>query len=160
MTLTIIFVITYFFGVLPSKCGFPDGSMVKNQPANVADVGSIPGSGRSPGEGNGNPLQYSYLGNPMDRGAWRAIVHGVAKESDMTYQLNILPNDIAGLLGPTIQAEVYDTVVITFKNMASHPVSLHAIGVSYWKSSEGESNALLWFSHTMDRRVLSIRLYS
>lgn len=42
-----------------------------------------------------------------------------------------------GLLGPTIQAEVYDTVVITFKNMASHPVSLHAIGVSYWKSSEG-----------------------
>ena len=160
MTLTIIFVITYFFGVLPSKCGFPDGSMVKNQPANVADVGSIPGSGRSPGEGNGNPLQYYYLGNPMDRGAWRAIVHGVAKESDMTYQLNILPNDIAGLLGPTIQAEVYDTVVITFKNMASHPVSLHAIGVSYWKSSEGESNALLWFSHTMDRRVLSIRLYS
>lgn len=67
---------------------------------------------------------------------------------------------LAGLLGPTIQAEVYDTVVITLKNMASHPVSLHAIGVSYWKSSEGESNALLWFSHTMDRRVVSIRSYS
>ena len=47
--------------------------------ANAGDVGSIPGSGRSPGEGNGNPLQYSCLENPMDRGAWRAIVHGVAK---------------------------------------------------------------------------------
>ena len=45
--------------------------MVKNLPANAGDAGSIPGWGRSPGEGNGNPLQYSYLGNPMDRGAWR-----------------------------------------------------------------------------------------
>lgn len=50
---------------------------------------------------------------------------------------------LAGLLGPTIRAEVYDTVVITLKNMASHAVSLHAIGVSYWKASEGESDALL-----------------
>ena len=47
--------------------GFPDGSMIKNPPANAGDMGSIPGSGRSPGEGNGNPLQYSCLGNPMDR---------------------------------------------------------------------------------------------
>ena len=46
---------------------------------NVGDLGSIPGSGRSPGEGNGNPLQYSCLENPMDGGAWRATVHGVAK---------------------------------------------------------------------------------
>ena len=46
------------------------------------DVGSIPGSGRSPGVGNGNPLQYSCLGNLMDRGAWRAAAHGVAEESD------------------------------------------------------------------------------
>ena len=52
---------------------------VKNSPANAGDVGSIPGSGRSPGEGNGNPLQYSCLGNPMDRGAWKAIVHRVQK---------------------------------------------------------------------------------
>ena len=63
--------------------GFPGGSVVKNLPAN-ADVDSIPGSGRSPGEGNGNPLQYSCLENPMDREAWRATVHGVARESDMT----------------------------------------------------------------------------
>ena len=53
--------------------------MVKNPSANTGDAGSIPESGRSPGEGNGNPLQYSSLGNPMDRGAWWATVHGVAK---------------------------------------------------------------------------------
>ena len=59
--------------------GFPGGSTVKNPPANAGDVGLIPGSGRSPGEGDGNPLQNSCLGNPMDRGAWLATVHGVAK---------------------------------------------------------------------------------
>ena len=60
--------------------------MVKNPPANAGDtgdLGSIPGSGRCPGIGNSNPLQYSCLENPMDRGVWRATVHGVA-ESDMT----------------------------------------------------------------------------
>ena len=59
--------------------GFPGGSTVKNPPANAGDVGLIPGSGRSPGEGDGNPLQNSCLGNPMDRGAWLATVHGVPK---------------------------------------------------------------------------------
>ena len=59
--------------------GFCGGSMVKNPPANVGEAGSILGSGRSPGEGNGNPLQYSCLGNPMDRGAWQATVHGGTK---------------------------------------------------------------------------------
>ena len=58
--------------------------MVKNPPANTGDTCSIPGSGRSPGEGNDNPLQYSCLGNPMDRGAWWATVHGVAKGLDTT----------------------------------------------------------------------------
>ena len=53
--------------------------MVKNLPANEGDMDSIPGLGISPGEGNDNPLQYSCLENPMDRGAWRATVHGVAK---------------------------------------------------------------------------------
>ena len=57
---------------------FPGGSVVKNPPANVGDVGLIPGLGRSPGEGNGNPLQYSCLENPMNRGAWQATVHEVA----------------------------------------------------------------------------------
>ena len=58
--------------------------MVKNLFANAGDSGSIPGLGRSPGEGNGNPLQYSCLGNPMDRGGWRATVYGISKESDAT----------------------------------------------------------------------------
>ena len=62
--------------------GFLGGSMVKNPHANPGDSGLIPGLGRSSGEGNGNPLQYSCLGNPMNRGAWQATVHGVAKESD------------------------------------------------------------------------------
>ena len=53
--------------------------MVKNSLANVGDVSSVPGSGSSPEEGNGNPLQYSCLGNPLDRGAWWATVHGVTK---------------------------------------------------------------------------------
>ena len=60
--------------------GFPGGSVVKNPPTNAEDAGSIPGLGRSPGEGNGNPLQYSCLGNPMDRGPWLATVHGVVEE--------------------------------------------------------------------------------
>ena len=61
--------------------------MVKNSPSNAGDsgdVGLIPGLGRSPGGRNGNPLQYSCLRNPTDRGVWLALVHGVAKESDMT----------------------------------------------------------------------------
>ena len=59
--------------------GFPGGSDHKESTCNAGDPGSIPGLGRSPGEGNGNPLQNSCLENSMDRGAWRATVHGVAK---------------------------------------------------------------------------------
>ena len=66
--------------------GFPGGSVVKNPPANTGDMGSIPESGRYPGEGNGNPLQYSCLQNSMDRGTWQATVHGVAK-SDTPEQI-------------------------------------------------------------------------
>ena len=58
--------------------------MVKNQPANAGNVSLIPELGRSPGERNGNPLQYSCLKNIMDRGAWQATVHGVTKELDTT----------------------------------------------------------------------------
>ena len=59
--------------------GFPGDSLVKNLPANAGDVGLIPGLERSPGEENGNPLQYSCLGNPVDKGAWQATVDEVAK---------------------------------------------------------------------------------
>ena len=57
------------------EMGFPGGSVVKNPPANAGDMGLIPGLGRSPGVGNGNPLQYSCQGNPMDRGALWAVVY-------------------------------------------------------------------------------------
>ena len=59
--------------------GFPCSSVSKESACNAEDLGSIPGSGRSPGEGNGNPLQYPWLENPMDRGACKATVHGVAR---------------------------------------------------------------------------------
>ena len=75
--------------------GFSGGSVVKNSPANAGDVGSvpIPVLGRCPGEGNGNPLQYSCLENSMDRGVSRAIVHGITKESDMTEPLTTTTNN-------------------------------------------------------------------
>ena len=62
-----------------SSSSSSSGQVVKNLPANAGDAALIPGLGRSPGEGNGNPFQYSYLGNPMDREDWQATVHGVAK---------------------------------------------------------------------------------
>ena len=67
----------------PTNQAFLSGSEVKGSACNVGDLGSTPGLGRSPGEGNGNPLQYFCLENPMDEGAWWATVHGVA-ESDTT----------------------------------------------------------------------------
>ena len=75
--------------------GFPGGSEVKASACNAGDLGSIPGSGRYPGEGNGNPLQYSCLENPMDSGAWWATVHGVAKSqtrlSELTFTYTTSP---------------------------------------------------------------------
>ena len=64
--------------------GLPWWLSSKESACNAGDASSIPGLGRSLGGGNGNPLQYSYLGNPMHRGAWQAIDHGLKKESDMT----------------------------------------------------------------------------
>ena len=69
--------------VYRSSLGLPWWLLVKNAPVSAGDVGLISASGRSSGGGNGNPLQYSCLESPMDRGAWQAIVHGITKESDM-----------------------------------------------------------------------------
>ena len=79
--------------------GFPGNAMVKNPPDNAGDaryMGSIPGLGRSLGVGNGNSLQYSCLENPMDRGAWRTIIHRVAKSQT---RLNTHTRDTRSLLG-------------------------------------------------------------
>ena len=74
--------------VLYSVTGFPGGSDSKESTCNAGDLGLIPGLGRSPGGGQGNPLQYSCLENFMDRGAWWATVQGGHKESDMTERLS------------------------------------------------------------------------
>ena len=77
-----VLVIVILFFLFLARLGFPGGSVVKNPPANAGGVGyagSIPGLGRSLGGGNGNPLQYSCLRNPMDRRAWQATVHGLSK---------------------------------------------------------------------------------
>ena len=68
-----------FLFTTKTYCGFSGGSDGKGSACNAGDLGSIPGLGRSPGEGNGNPLQYSCLENPMDGGAWWATVYGVAE---------------------------------------------------------------------------------
>ena len=73
-----------FYNFLILNLGFPSDSEVNNPPANAGDMGLIPGLGRAVGGGNGYPLQYSCLENPMDPWAWRVIVNGVTKESDMT----------------------------------------------------------------------------
>ena len=75
-------------GGFDEEFDFPGGSDSKESACNVQDPGLISGSGRSPGEGHGNTLQYSFLGNPMDRGAWRATVHGV-EELDKIKQLTL-----------------------------------------------------------------------
>ena len=69
--------------------GFPGGSGVKNPPVNAGDMSLIPGLGRSPGGGNGNPLKYSWLENSMDRGAWRATVQGVTKSQTQLGDLSL-----------------------------------------------------------------------
>ena len=85
--------------------------VVKNPPANAGDLGSVPGSGRSPGGGNGNPTQYSCLENPMDGGAWWATVHGVAKSqtrlSDFTFTFRVSSLIVQGLgvSAPTLKMQ-------------------------------------------------------
>ena len=73
--MSIIYICIHTVGAL----GFRSGSDGKESTCNAGDLSLIPRSGRSPGEGNGNPLQYSCLENPMDQGAWQAIVHGIAR---------------------------------------------------------------------------------
>ena len=65
--------------IVMCHAGFPGGSTIKNPLANEGNASSIPGLGRSPGERNGNPVHYSCLGNPMDRGGWQATIHGITK---------------------------------------------------------------------------------
>ena len=76
---SIIWILWLLFSIVSLQFGLYLGSDGNKSACNARDLGSIPRSGRSPGDGNGNPLQYSWLGNPMDRGTWQAIVRAVAK---------------------------------------------------------------------------------
>ena len=69
----------------------PADLVIKNLPASAGDVGSVPGLGRAPGRGHSNPLQYSYLENPMDRGAWWATVHGVSEPGELWSMVHCSP---------------------------------------------------------------------
>ena len=107
--------IPYAFLQLPLillTSGFPGGSDGKEPAYNARDLGSIPGSGISPGEGNGNPLQYSCLKNPMDGGAWRATVHGVTKSRTRL-------RDFTFIFTPKISLKLLlDTLIlVTFQNL-------------------------------------------
>ena len=105
--------------------GFPGGAVVKNPPANAGDArdeGSIPGSGRSPGGGHENPHQRSCLENPVDRGAWRAVVHGVAKgRTRLSHSAHIRTNLIYGtVLISGIQLKVIQTHTYMRACMCTH----------------------------------------
>ena len=87
MSLSLLLFLRYVYLCCILDSGLPWWLSGKDPPANAGDMGLIPGSGRPPGEGNGNTIQYSCLGNTMDRGAWWATVHGIAKELDITQRL-------------------------------------------------------------------------
>ena len=101
---------------------FPDGSVVKNTPVNTGDAGdtgSIPGSGRSPGEGNGNPLQYSCLENPMDRGIWQATIHRVAKTQTWLSNWLHIPHLIFPFIYGYINGHLGFSHILAFVNDAA-----------------------------------------
>ena len=108
--------------------GFSSDSDGEESVCNAGDLGSIPGSGRSPGEGNGNPLQYSCLENPTDRGIWRATVHGGHKESHTTERLTqmrgiiTLPSLGHSWLKEEVQMGMQDPNIITLHSTGTPPM--------------------------------------
>ena len=85
--------------------------MVKNMPVNVGDMGSFPGLGRSPGEGNGTSLQYSYLGNPMGRGPWSAVVYWVTKSQTLSSKSSFILKCVVAL-----QTHIFNSFLFPFKS--------------------------------------------
>ena len=113
---------------------FLGGSVVKILPANAGDVGSIPGSGRPHREGKGNPLQYSCLGNPMDRRPWRATVHGVAKSqtglSDYTTRRTF--HNIANVHASILSSiEIFQNCVFNLTLFLEIMYETEQVGIAY-----------------------------
>ena len=122
------------------SAGFQGGSLVKNPLASAGDTGSIPGLGRSSGEGNGNPLQYSCLGNPMDRGAWQATVHAVSKSG-------------AQLSNYKTTAEYYGTAFRNFSFIIGIFANRHKIHLQL------RNEASLWLKIKINKWLLMLSLY-
>ena len=112
-------------GTLPFHLGFPRSSVSKESACSAGDPGSIPGSGRSPGEGNSNPLQDSCLENPMNEGAWQAAVHRVTKSQTRLKQLTLCnPTDCSppgSSVHGILQARILEWVAISFSRESSQP---------------------------------------
>ena len=129
--------------------------MVKNPPANVGEVGSIPGWGRSPGEGNGNPCQYSCLENSMDSGAWWATVHGVTKSRTWLKQLNNSINfTLLCCAVLCLVAQLHLTGVGChallqgiFPTQGLNPGLLHCRWILYHLSHQGSPRLLEWVAY-------------
>ena len=114
--------------------GFPGGSVVKTPCANAGDTDSIPGSGRLPGEGNGNPLQYFCLRNPMDRGAWWATVHGDGSQksqswlSDWTITLTLLET----ALSKRVKSLVWEPDILGFSPGSTSHITVDKVLSTLW----------------------------
>ena len=135
--------------------------VVKNLPVNagdIRDVGSIPGLGRSPGEGHSNPLQYSCLENPMDRGVWRATVHRVAKSQTQLKQLSMhVPNERATLGSDW---RLCRRRVLTPFFLSSDPLSIHNPLLSSFSHFSGKFfffpsrlSLSTFFNHCSEKRL-------
>ena len=107
---------------LSFQLGFPGGSAIKNPPANAGDVGLILGSGISPGEGNGNPLQYSCLEKPMDGGAWLAMVHGVTKGQ---MRLSVHTLSVCPSIHVHVQSTHPSVIHLCISFLSLHPLSIY-----------------------------------
>ena len=132
--------------------GFPGGTVVKNLPANAGDaedVGLIPGLQRSPGGRHGNPLQYSCLENPMDRGAWQATVLRVARDLDTSSQLSMHRNKEK----PSLPLNSPLLLSLMEKAMATHSSTLHGrmslVGCSPWGRLESHTTEPLHFHFSL-----------
>ena len=123
----------------PKSPGLPGGSDGKATICNVGDPGSIPGLGRFPGEGNGNPLQYSCLENPLDRGAWQTTVHGVAKSRTRLSNLTLL------LLYPKVKHSISTRSSSTAVLLSMAPVKQHPLAAQLQAgSTQSPRDSLRW----------------
>ena len=143
---------------LKDACSFPGGSDGKVSACNARDPGSIPGSERSPGEGNGNPLQYSCLGNPMDREAWQATVHGVAKswipQSNFSFSLLLGKKAMTNLDSILKSRDIMLPTKVHLVKAMIFPVVMY--GCESWTIKKAEPQRINAFELWCWRRLLRV----